>query len=139
MGSDDMIRASDHDQENAAELLREAYAVGRLSHKELDERAAAAYSARTLGELHDLTADLPFQAARTGLPSDIVAPPLAPRRAGRHRLGQLIWIFALIAVAGVAGLMSPAAGWVAAALIPVVLLALATSRRLAEQDGQAPV
>jgi len=49
---------SDQDRENAVELLIEAYAVGRLSREELDERAIAAYSATTWGELRDLTADL---------------------------------------------------------------------------------
>ena len=39
------IRASDQGRENAAALLSEAYAVGRLGREELDERAAAAYSA----------------------------------------------------------------------------------------------
>jgi Domain of unknown function (DUF1707) len=65
------IRASDHDRGNAAELLMEAYAAGRLSREEFDERATAAYSARTLGELLDLTADLPFRQR------DPVSPPIS--------------------------------------------------------------
>ena len=77
MATDRAIRASDQDRESAAELLREAYVAGRLSREELDERAAAVYSATTRGELRDLTADLPPAPPRAGLPSDIVAsrPP----------------------------------------------------------------
>jgi len=51
MAAERSIRASDQDRESAAESLSEAYAVGRLSREELHERAAAAYSAKTWGEL----------------------------------------------------------------------------------------
>jgi hypothetical protein len=47
MAADRRIRASDRDRKNAATLLSEACAVGRLSREELDERAATAYSAAT--------------------------------------------------------------------------------------------
>ena len=88
MAADRRMRASDQDRESAAVLLSEAYAVGRLSREELDERVSAAYSAKTCGELRDLTADLPPPAARTGLPSGIVAPRRAPRRTNRGLPGR---------------------------------------------------
>lgn len=53
------IRASDQDRERTAEFLSDAYAVGCLDKDELEQRSALAYSARTLGELQDLVADLP--------------------------------------------------------------------------------
>jgi hypothetical protein len=53
------MRASDQDREEVAALLGDAFAAGRLTQDELDERCAAAYAARTWGELDDLTADLP--------------------------------------------------------------------------------
>ncbi|MEV6975109.1 DUF1707 domain-containing protein [Kitasatospora sp. NPDC093806] len=53
------IRASDADRERVAELLRDAYAEGRLDVEEHAERIEAAYSAKTLGELAPLTRDLP--------------------------------------------------------------------------------
>lgn len=53
------IRASDHDRAGTAEMLCDAYAVGCLDRSELDQRSSLAYSAKTLGELRDLTADLP--------------------------------------------------------------------------------
>ena len=53
------LRASDADREKIAELLRDAYAEGRLTVDEHAERIEAAYSAKTLGELAPLTRDLP--------------------------------------------------------------------------------
>jgi hypothetical protein len=55
------MRASDGDRERATEVLREAHAVGRLNLDEFLDRAGAVGSARTWGELHELTADLPEQ------------------------------------------------------------------------------
>jgi hypothetical protein len=52
------LRASDSDRERVIALLGEALADGRLSHEEYQERMPAALSARTLGELARLTADL---------------------------------------------------------------------------------
>ena len=127
MATDRWIRVSDQDRQGAVELLSEAYAVGRLSREELDERVTAAYSARTCGELRDLSADLPLPSARTGLPSDIVASRRVSRRASRF-VGQLIWIFfVLVLAAGLVGLASPAAVWLAAMPIPIALLLLLTS------------
>ena len=51
MAADRAMRASDQDRESAPELLRQTYIEGRLSREELDERAAAVYSATTWGEL----------------------------------------------------------------------------------------
>ena len=123
MGTNRWIRVSDQDRLSVVELLSEAYAVGRLSREEFDERFAAGYSARTYGELRDLTADLPLPAARTGLPSDIVASRRVPRRASQRLIGQWIWIFfVLVLVAGLGGLVTPVAVWVAAIPIPIALL-----------------
>lgn len=122
MTTDRGIRASDQDRESAAEVLKEAYAAGRLSRDELDERAAAAYSATTRGELHDLTADLPAPAARTGLPSDIVASPRVPRSASRRLISQLMWGFVLPLGAGLAGPFGPLGMWMATLLISAALL-----------------
>ena len=75
MAADRAIRASDKDRDSAAEWLNEAYRVGRLSREELDDRATAAYSAKTQDELRDFTADLPRPMAGTGLPSETAALP----------------------------------------------------------------
>jgi Domain of unknown function (DUF1707) len=51
--------ASDADREVVAGRLRTASAEGRLDPDELEQRVAAAYGARTVGDLARLTADLP--------------------------------------------------------------------------------
>jgi len=122
MATDRAIRASDQDRESVAELLREAYVAGRLSREELDERAAAVYSATTWGELRDLTADLPPPPPRTGLPSDIVASRRGPRNTERRLIGQMIWTFVLPLAAGLAWPFSPVAVLLATIVISTVLL-----------------
>jgi hypothetical protein len=59
--SDDMpgMRASHEDRDRVVDALRVAGGDGRLSAEELDTRLERALSARTLGELAVLTADLP--------------------------------------------------------------------------------
>jgi hypothetical protein len=52
------MRASDADRDRVLDLLGTAAGEGRLTLAELDERLSAALSARTLGELAALTADL---------------------------------------------------------------------------------
>lgn len=53
------IRASDHDRWRVQVHLNEAFAEGRLTQQEWDERVTALTSARTYGDLGTLTADLP--------------------------------------------------------------------------------
>jgi hypothetical protein len=86
------LRASDADRERVASQLREHCAVGRLTMAELDERLGAAYASRTLGELREVTSDLPEiepelpftsqqQHARrevTPRPAHLPAPPPPP-------------------------------------------------------------
>lgn len=57
------IRASDADRERVVELLRQHSAEGRLSSEEFDERLSAAYAAKTMGALAELTTDLPVDLA----------------------------------------------------------------------------
>jgi hypothetical protein len=64
--------ASDADRESVADRLRTAAAEGRLDPDELEERVAAAYGARTVGDLAKLTTDLPV--------------PAQPRPPARQRL-----------------------------------------------------
>jgi len=52
------LRASDADRAVVQQVLTEAYADGRLDREELDSRLATVGSARTLGELPPLLADL---------------------------------------------------------------------------------
>ncbi len=52
------LRASDDDRDATVEQLRVAAMEGRLDSDELEERLAAAYSARYCGELARLTSDV---------------------------------------------------------------------------------
>jgi hypothetical protein len=58
-GRDRHVRASDADREEVVRQLTRGLQDGRLTVDEFDERVQAAYAARTLGELDDLTGDLP--------------------------------------------------------------------------------
>jgi hypothetical protein len=53
------IRASDADRDRVATTLREHCAQGRITMDELNERLEAAFAAKTLGQLQDITSDLP--------------------------------------------------------------------------------
>ncbi|WP_051858537.1 DUF1707 SHOCT-like domain-containing protein [Streptomyces cellulosae] len=57
------LRASHADRDHVVDVLRVAAGDGRLSGEELDERVGAALTARTMGELAVLTADLPTSAS----------------------------------------------------------------------------
>jgi hypothetical protein len=52
-------RASDEDRDQTAQLLREHFAVGRLTEQEMTDRVQAAYEASTTEQLAALTRDLP--------------------------------------------------------------------------------
>jgi hypothetical protein len=55
------LRASDRDRDQVVEILQVAAGDGRITAVELDERLDAALSARTMGDLAGLTADLPSE------------------------------------------------------------------------------
>ncbi len=119
MTSDQAMRASDRDRERAAEVLRDAYAVGRLDLEEFHDRAGAAYSAKTWGQLRGLTADLPAGQI-PGQAEHDADSRTAPARPGHppQRPFAFIWVMAVIWLA------IAAAAHTAAAAIPLVLLSL---------------
>lgn len=128
------LRASDADRDAVVATLSEHFQAGRLTTEELDERTGRALAARTLGDLSELTADLP------------AAPPARPAPADRsqqrehHRLAP-----AAVALAGVAlvALVS-AADWSNHAwdhtwgVWWVIPLALLIARRLSGRGGAFP-
>lgn len=136
MSTDRWMRASDQDREGVADVLREAYAVGRLNREEFDERCAATYAARTYGELRDLTADLPVPPARSSLPSRTVVSPDTALRTRRWARGQIMWSFALVLAAGLAGRAFPATVWVVSVLIWLALVLPFTARRLSTRRSR---
>lgn len=81
MASDPRIRASDADRDRIAEALREHHATGRLNMEEFQERLDRAYAAKTLGELAELTGDLPaIDLYQLPIPADRRAAPPGYRR-----------------------------------------------------------
>jgi hypothetical protein len=79
------LRASDADRERVVERLRAHASEGRLDVQELEQRLAAAFAARTHGELQPLLADLPER------------PPRRRRRAYRAAaLGPWLGLCALL-------------------------------------------
>ncbi|MCD0485789.1 DUF1707 domain-containing protein [Streptacidiphilus sp. ASG 303] len=70
------LRASDADRERVADVLRDAFAEGRIDADEHAERIEAAYAAKTLRELEPLTLDLP--AHRPGAAPRPAAAPAGP-------------------------------------------------------------
>jgi Domain of unknown function (DUF1707) len=115
---DDRFRTSDADRDRVAELLRDHFAAGRLSREELDERLTATLSAKTVGDLRRVLADLP-EPAGVLRPSSRVPPRAASAWVTRHR-GPRILPLAVLAL--VAALLIPGAGWILLAFFQAVLL-----------------
>jgi hypothetical protein len=72
------LRIADSDREAAVTALGEHYAAGRLTKEEFEERAAAAWAARTASGLWPLFADLP-RVAVPGAVAPAVAEPVRRR------------------------------------------------------------
>jgi hypothetical protein len=73
------FRAADHDRARVQDLLNDAFADGRLTREEWEERATALGGPVTYGELVALTADLPA-------PFVVLPPvPAGPHRAQAER------------------------------------------------------
>jgi hypothetical protein len=66
MMRDPNLRASDADREATADRLRQHHTDGRIDAEEFQERLDRCYAAKTVGELSDLTRDLPGEHARRG-------------------------------------------------------------------------
>jgi len=84
------LRASDADRERYADILREAYADGRLTNEEHAERIEAVWVARTHSDLQPLIADLVPDAGIDSRPI-----PYAPQQG---RLPAVVTINPVIAV-----------------------------------------
>jgi hypothetical protein len=65
------MRASDRDRAVIETVLADAFAEGRITRSEYDERAEAAMTSRTLGDLLPLVADLPVTRAPRSTPDDL--------------------------------------------------------------------
>ncbi|WP_159929746.1 MULTISPECIES: DUF1707 SHOCT-like domain-containing protein [Rhodococcus] len=102
------LRAADTDRNQIAITLEREVGTGRLTLDEYSDRIAAAYRARTLGELAALTSDLP--------PS---APAPVPAHPGHKTFGPMvIGLSVLLAGLLVTFAGSPTAAAMTATMIP---------------------
>jgi len=76
-----LMRVSDSDREQAADVLREAAGHGRITMDELEERLERAYAAKTYADLAAVTGDLPGTVQAPGA----VQPAVAGRIGGTPR------------------------------------------------------
>ncbi len=89
------VRAGDRDRERTAGQLGQGLAQGYLAMDEYEGRVQAAFAANTIGELHQLVADLPLARLRRNDPQ---------RQAARQRaalLGVRIHLGAYLAMVGI--------------------------------------
>ena len=113
------LRAADTDRSAVADVLGASLSTGRLSVEEYDERLGRAWSARTYGELAELTADLPPVAAH---PSSSAAGPTARPAAAPAACGPWWahgWYGGLGPSVGGDSLRAAWAGWASTAVIVV--------------------
>ena len=81
------MRASDRDRAVIETVLADAFAEGRITRSEYDERTEAALASRTLGDLMPLVDDLPVaRATRSTIPEEAA-------RAFVHARRQAVWGF----------------------------------------------
>ena len=149
------LRASHADREQAIEVLKDAFAQGRLTRDELDSRVGQAFASRTYAELAAVTADIPAWPA-------IASPPREPARAwnrapGTHPLrnGALVsGVGVIIAAAAALGgpiynvndpIAAPLlilAAFIVIVVVPLVMLAAVTTaweqRRSSKQRPPRP-
>jgi hypothetical protein len=119
------IKASDAERDAVVAALSEHFQAGRLTTEELEERTGRALAARTVGELDELTTDLP---ARQPAP-----PTVPPQRPGY--LTMLPWVVPLVAlvIVGLAvGAGTGHQGWGVWWVVPAALI---VARRVARGRG----
>ena len=91
------LRASDRDRAVIETVLADAFAEGRITRTEYDERAEAALTSRTLGDLVPLVEDLPVSASAPATSGDLHQQAVRKWEADRREaLVGLIGLSALV-------------------------------------------
>ncbi|HEY6481886.1 MAG TPA: DUF1707 domain-containing protein [Streptosporangiaceae bacterium] len=120
------LRASHADRERAIDVLKAAFAEGRLTQEEYTDRVGLAHASRTYDDLSALVADLPVGPFGTLAPA---AGPLAPAPApapvppARLRLPPRTSMTPLVIAALIAGIMVPTIAIPVLAVVACVTLA----------------
>jgi hypothetical protein len=83
----DHLRVGDAERHQMTESLHEHFVQGRLDREELDERLAAALTAKTAGDLRAVARDLP-QSPGVYAPQEAPAPWGGPPWSAHHRLAR---------------------------------------------------
>ncbi len=121
---DPSLRASDADRDATADRLRQHHTDGRLDADEFSERLDKCFAARTVGQLAELTRDLPGDPARRSLGSRT-----SFRMLGGLRMIPIVPIIvAIIAIHVLVGVVGGL--WI---LIPLFFLARLTILRRASR------
>jgi Domain of unknown function (DUF1707) len=89
------LRASDADREQVIDVLKVAFAQGRLSKSELVRRAGQALESKTYAELAGATAGIPAGRA----PAPPPRPPASPAPARRVNWKVVAWVVSVIILA----------------------------------------
>ena len=116
------MRASDRDRDSANSLLQVAYAEGRLTKDEYDDRTGQLLRSQTYGQLQALTADLP---------GHFPGAPMAPQTVQYVRPGRTNGMAVASLACGIGQLFF----WFLAAIPAVVLGHMA--RRQIRETGEA--
>jgi hypothetical protein len=111
------MRTSAAERERAVDVLKAAFAEGRLGQEEYTDRMESAYSSKTYGQLAALTADLPVGPAGGVVLPEVTAVtlasagPPAPATYASTPVSRLAILSVVFAVIGIAydGLTSAAA------------------------------
>ena len=98
------MRASDADRDRVAASLRDHCGEGRITMDELHERLEAVYEAKTLGQLQNVTADLPeedlYQLPVPATQPKSTEAPVRRSGGGGRDVDRTAW-FGLAAVGGI--------------------------------------
>jgi hypothetical protein len=132
------MKASDADRDEVVAALSEHFQAGRLTTEELEDRTGGALSARTLGELDALTADLPPR--RPAEPTQ----QLSPQRRGHPELAVIAAVLAVLAVvvavaALVAGIRTGHQGLGIWGVVPIALIVIRRLGRRQLSGGGGPL
>jgi hypothetical protein len=132
------LRTSQADRERAIDVLKAAFAEGRLDQDEYTERAGEAHASRTYAELAALTADLPvgplgtMPMATPGIlatvpETPLVAPPTSAPIRPVSGLALVSLIFGLMAVA-LPGVIASALAALITSLIALLRIGMGDQR-----------
>ena len=107
------MRCAQADRERTADIVRAAFAEGRLTHEELDGRITAVQTARTYADLEAVVADLPVGPTPfppSPPPAFAAYPPPPAPYAQRARYGQARGLRSAFAPPAAPGLATPYPG-----------------------------